>query len=219
MRLQPIAPRLAVAVLLAAPTSSPALERPTAEELRQYRADGSLQERIRRARALGNHRVRPDVAAHAAHRFALARSKAGLVGGQAAPPPAWQGMPTKGNVRIFALLVAFADRPPVNSPASIGARLFGDGDGGYPYESLRNYYRRSSHGALELGGATLGWYTTPYPRSDVVDNESLIREALASFDPGHDFSQYDNDGDGAIDYFLVIWTGPNNGWGNFWWAY
>ena len=48
---------------------------PTAEEVRQYRADGSLQKRIRRARALGNHRVRPDVAAHAAYRLALARSK------------------------------------------------------------------------------------------------------------------------------------------------
>lgn len=34
-----------------------------------------------------------------------------------------------------------------------------------------------------------------------------------------DFSQFDNDGDGQIEYFIVIWTGPNNGWSNFWWGY
>ena len=36
---------------------------------------------------------------------------------------------------------------------------------------------------------------------------------------GHDFTQYDNDGDGAIDYLVVIWSGPHNGWANFWWGY
>ena len=49
--------------------------------------------------------------------------------------------------------------------------------------------------------------------------ESLIKEALDSFDGAQDFSRFDNDGDGAIDYFVVIWSGPDNGWANFWWGY
>ena len=49
--------------------------------------------------------------------------------------------------------------------------------------------------------------------------ESLIKEALDSFDAAQDFSPFDNDGDGAIDYFVVIWAGPDNGWANFWWGY
>jgi len=50
--------------------------------------------------------------------------------------------------------------------------------------------------------------------------EALIKEALTFFDAqGHDFSRYDNDGNGTIDYFIVVWSGPNNGWANFWWGY
>ena len=50
--------------------------------------------------------------------------------------------------------------------------------------------------------------------------ETLIKEALNYFhSQGHDFSQYDNNGDGLIDYFCVFWTGPDNGWANFWWGY
>ena len=39
------------------------------------------------------------------------------------------------------------------------------------------------------------------------------------YDASHDFSQYDNDGDGVIDYFCVIWTGPDRGWGSVWWVW
>jgi len=36
---------------------------------------------------------------------------------------------------------------------------------------------------------------------------------------GHDFTQYDNDGNGAIDYLIVIWAGPHGAWASFWWGY
>ena len=127
-------------------------------------------------------------------------------------------MPTKGNVKILALLIAFNDIAPANTAASIDGKLFGDGlPADAPRESVRNYYRRASFNQLEIGGNTLGWYTTAYPRSSVTQTragrETLIKEALNSFNAaGHDFAQYDNDGDGAIDYFVVIWTGPDNGW-------
>jgi M6 family metalloprotease-like protein len=105
-------------------------------------------------------------------------------------------------------------------------RLFGAGNpADAPLESLAAFYRRSSYGLLELsGGSTLGWYRTSYNRSAIAQTltgrESLIKEALNYFQgQGYDFSQYDNNGDGMIDYFIVIWTGPDNGWGKFWWGY
>ena len=48
----------------------------------------------------------------------------------------------------------------------------------------------------------------------------LIEEAMAALDAsGFDFAPYDNDRDGYIDTLYVKWTGPNNGWSGFWWAY
>jgi M6 family metalloprotease-like protein len=211
---------LAPVVLVAAAVPGvQALEKPTPEEIERYRRDGSLAERLQRAYALGNHKVRPGLAADAAYRLRLELWRQGRISERPLPPPGWQGMPTKGNVKVFALLVSFADYSPTNTPASIAGKLFGNGSGTPPYESVRNFYRRSSYYQLEIGGTTLGWYRTAYPRSSVTDPEALIEEALSSFDAGHDFAQYDNDGDGYIDYFLVIWTGPHTGWGSLWWAW
>jgi M6 family metalloprotease-like protein len=47
----------------------------------------------------------------------------------------------------------------------------------------------------------------------------MISEALRSFDDNHDFSQYDNNGDGFIDGLNVLYSGQSGGWSSFWWAY
>jgi M6 family metalloprotease-like protein len=195
------------------------MERPSPGEIDRYRRDGSLAARLKRAHELGNDRVKPGLAAAAAYRLRRELWRQGRVSGLPAPPTGWQGMPTKGNVKVFALLISFSDYGPTNTPASIAGKLFGNGTDAPPYESVRNYYRRSSYNQLEIGGTTLGWYRTAYPRSSVTSPESLIKEALSSFDATTDFSQYDNDGDGTIDYFLVLWTGPDTGWGSLWWGW
>jgi len=212
-------------VVLAVP-SVQALEKPSRSEIARYRLDGSLGARLQRAYELGNHKADPDLVADAAYRLQLEQWRQGQILEPPAPPPARKGMPTTGTVKILALLIAFSDYAPAaaNTNVSIDGKLFGSGTGVAPYESLRNYYRRASFSQLEIGGSTLGWYTTTYPRSSVpqttAGREALIKEALNSFDAaGHDFSQYDNDADGAVDYFVVIWTGPDNGWANFWWGY
>ncbi len=153
-----------------------ALERPSAEALRRYRADGSFKERTERAREIGNHKVKPGLVASANYRLQMGQWRQGRLKQRPTPPPAWQGMPTTGTVRIFALLIAFSDYPFSNSQASIDSKLFGDGSGGAPYESLRNFYRRSSYNQLEIAGATLGWYTTAYPRSSVTQTTAGPRE-------------------------------------------
>lgn len=206
--------------------SSSALEPPRPGQIEQYRKDGTLAERVAAAEALGNHRVAPRLLLDARNRLH------NLVTGEDhpeafTPPTCWQGgLPSHGNPKILTLLIAFSDTPPVTGDTQplIDSKLFGDGTAGPPNDSLRNYYRRSSYDQLDIGGNALGWYTTAYPRSSVsqtdTGRENLIKEALSYYDSqGHDFSQYDNDGDGRIDYFAVIWTGTHGAWASFWWGY
>lgn len=47
----------------------------------------------------------------------------------------------------------------------------------------------------------------------------MLSEALGGPNANHDYSQYDNDGDGDIDLVTILYAGPNTGWGSFWWAY
>lgn len=219
---------ISTVIALAVPAA--ALEPPTQAELASYLRDGSYAQRLANARALGNHIFDPALLAgfrsRLLERRAKLASRAGVVPTEELELPSGRtgGLPSRGAVSVFALLIDFSDFPAVNSPAVIGSKLFGDGDGGYPYESLRNYYRRASYGRLEIGGSVLGWYRPAATRASMAmtttAREALIREALTAFDAqGHDFSRYDNDGNGVIDYFVVVWAGPNNGWGNFWWGY
>lgn len=200
------------------------LEPPTAEQLERYRADGSLQRRIEAAKAFGNHLVSQGLVRDFLRRMGR---YTGQVEGEVKIGRVEVGsrMPTTGIVRIFVLPIAFSDYPSNNSVTSLNRTIFGVGDHDYyPYDGLRTFYSRSSYGQLELTGTVLDWYTTPYPRSDVqVDSagrDALIVEALNYHKArGHDFSQYDNNGDGVIDYFAVIWTGPSGDWATFWWGY
>jgi M6 family metalloprotease-like protein len=142
-----------------------------------------------------------------------------------APPPGRRGTPTIGEVKVFALLLEFNDMPHANSQQTIHTALFGSPAAGAPYESLAAYYKRASYDLLDLsGGATLGWYKVNKNRAQVsktaLGREAIIKEALTHFqNQGHDFSQYDNDNNGVIDYFMVFWTGPDTGWSSFWWGY
>ena len=211
-----------------------ALEPAPNEEIRSMRDTGEFPKRLDFAKSLGNHKVDSFVLKRAIlkqqRKFLQDQHRSmeeiNRVAPLPAPPPAWQGMPSTGNVRAFALLIEFSDVTHTNSQTDIHSKLFGEGNSAdSPYESLARYYSRASYNQLDLrNGTTLGWYQTGYPRSSVpqttTGRENLIKEALNHFDAqGHDFSQYDNNGDGAIDYFIVIWTGPENGWGNFWWGY
>lgn len=220
-------------LLAAAATSAIAMQLPRPGEIEQLQASGELENRRKFAEEIGNNRIDPELvkkAVNKAKRKALeqqgfAPGDVDQMTGTYAPPPAWSGMPTTGSVKIFALLIDFNEYPAVTSLANVHNMLFGAGNSSdAPYESLAAYYSRSSYGLLDFsGGATLGWYRAGN-RSAVaqtpVGRDSLIKNALNYYDAqGHDFSQYDNNGDGKIDYFLVIWTGDAGAWASFWWGY
>jgi M6 family metalloprotease-like protein len=206
-----------------------ALEPPTKAQLARYRLDGTLAGRVAKARAFGNHRIPQRIKERMddkLRRLSLLRDGTPIKAASRilAPPSAWRGMPTSGTVKVLALLISFNDYPGVTTPEYFTNRLFGDGVGGPPFDSLRDFYVRSSYDQLTIEGNVLGWYQAPYARSTVAETDTgrqnLIKEALNYYNTqGHDFSQYDNDGDGAIDYFCVFWTGPHGEWAEFWWGY
>ncbi len=215
-------------------TTLSALERPDPQEIQKLRETKELSTRLEFVKTLGNHKIDNFLLQKALNRAerkllefkGVKKEEIDIKAPMMAPPPAWQGMPTKGNVKILAILIEFQDETQTNTRNYIHSNLFGNGDPARsPYESLATYYNRSSYNQLNLGsGNTLGWYQTSYNRTAVnqtrAGRENLIKEVLNHFDSlGHDFSQYDNDGDGVIDYFIVIWAGPDNGWANFWWGY
>lgn len=215
-------------LLLSAAGAAFALQKPTRAQLETYEQDGTLAARQAFARSLGTNRFAPGAVA----RFKRDRQLKALLGRGLAPaaaaaqlPPAdWGGMPVTGTPKVLVLLIEFGDYAHTNSSTTVNTQVFGAGVGGPPAESLKNFYSRSSYGLLTITGNTLGWYNTTLPRGNIPETvagrEALIKQALNYYDGiGHDFSQYDNDGDGAVDYFAVIWTGPDNGWGNFWWGY
>jgi len=208
------------------------LEPPTREQIQRYKQDGTYPARVAAAKAIGNHLMDREVMTYLNYKVKrLALEAQGLSQEQIdrllAPPPGRRGMPTTGTVKVLAILIAFSDYAPVTSVESIAQKLFGPEDSqssSFPYESLRAYYRRSSYYQLDIQGEVLGWYTTSYPRSSVTETstgrQNLIKEVLNYYNQqGHDFSQYDNDNDGYIDYFLVFWTGPHGEWASFWWGY
>jgi M6 family metalloprotease-like protein len=209
------------------------MQPPSKIEYEKLKDSGEFPTRLALARSTGNHQIDNFLLRRAILRTArsyyqshdVSMTEIDRRAPLLAPPPAWLGMPTVGKVSMFALLIEFADIPHTNSESVINSALFGKPSTGMPYESLAAYYERASYGKLDFsGGNTLGWYKTNKNRADVVQDtagrEALIKEALTYFEQqGHDFKRYDNNGDGIVDYFMVFWTGADNGWSNFWWGY
>jgi M6 family metalloprotease-like protein len=220
-----------VALFLSISQSTLANEPPRPGEIEYLKQTGQYEERLAAARAIGNDQVDPDLlnrAIYRTQRDALIQQGVNPEGILSTPPSSWSLLPTRGNVKVFALLIDFIDYPGYDTKDQINSALFADGsllpNNTFPYESLKNYYQRSSYGQLDFSsGVTLGWYHAPYNRSTVTmtstGRQNLIKEALNSLGGSVDFAQFDNDGNGQIEYFIVIWTGPNNGWSNFWWGY
>ena len=204
-------------------------EPPTPAQVAQYKADGTWARRLANAYAIGNHKAAPGMAEYANWRIEqLVRRAAGLPETLEPPPARQGGLPTSGSPNVLVLLVEFPDYPHYanQTQADVDDKFFQDGAGNYPYESVHNYFDRASYGALDIQGNVLGWYTAAHNRSYYealgmgYGQEALFMEALDYFNAqGHDFTQYDNDGNGTLDSVYLKYTGPDTGWSGFWWAY
>jgi len=217
-RVRWLARGLGCAAALAA-AAGMALEPPRPGELDALRAQGLFAQQLAAARALSNDVTDAVLVKHLYNKLARAQ---GLPGEPEARAKISANFRSIGTNKVLILLAGFRDYTNAVSATTVSNMCFGSGTAGqYPRESLRNYYERASYGNLVIEGAVLGWYICTNNRS-YYDGSNLrvIREIVEHYDAaGHDFSQYDNDGDGDIDYFALFWTGPVGAWASFWWGY
>jgi M6 family metalloprotease-like protein len=147
-------------------------------------------------------------------------------------PKSTARFPSLGTSRTFCLLLEFPEYPHYFTQESIQSILFGEGTDQCSFHSLKHYYELSSYGHLNVEGMAYGWHMASHPRNWYHPDDSqsysfegerqtqLVEEAILAYDAqGEDFSQYDGDGDGSVDYFLVVYTGPVGDWATFWWGY
>jgi M6 family metalloprotease-like protein len=140
--------------------------------------------------------------------------------------------PSLGTSKTFCLLLEFPEYPHYFPQEDVQNNLFGEGTDSFTYRSLHHYYEVSSYGLLNVAGQAYGWHMASHPRAwyhpdDSLDygyswdrQAQLVEEAILAYDArGEDFSQYDGDGDGSVDYFLAVYTGPVGDWATFWWGY
>ncbi|HES58560.1 MAG TPA: M6 family metalloprotease domain-containing protein, partial [Firmicutes bacterium] len=146
-------------------------------------------------------------------------------------------LPSMGTDYMFVLLVEFPyDVVPEYqgyfTNTHVDDMAFGAGEPSVWYRGLHYYYDKSSYQQLNIDGDVYGWHTASKNRdyyhpldnnsysTDTERRQELIWEAIMAADAaGADFSKYDNDGDGVMDEFAVLWTGPHGAWASFWWGY
>jgi M6 family metalloprotease-like protein len=146
-------------------------------------------------------------------------------------PKGTASLPSLGTARTFCLYIDFPDYPSWFTGAQLDFRLFDQGDTAYYYRSLQWYYQQASYNNLTIEGAVYK-HRASHNRTYYHPNNSnffapqearrreLLTEAINEADAsGVDFSQYDNDGDGVVDYYLVVYCGPVGAWSSYWWGY
>jgi M6 family metalloprotease-like protein len=132
-------------------------------------------------------------------------------------------IPTMGNQKLLVLPVIVSDyaTPPVerNTAAKLSDFLFGTPSG---RRTVTNYFAQASRGAtagaLQWSGDVMEWRTINHSNTAssqtsgselMLGSDPIVREALQAFDADIDYSKYDSNGDGCIDWLLVVHSGPD----------
>jgi M6 family metalloprotease-like protein len=146
-------------------------------------------------------------------------------------PKSTASLPCLGTARTFCLFIDFPDYNRWFTPAQLDFRLFDQGDNAYYYRSLQWYYQQASYNNLTVEGAVYQhrashnrtYYhpnnSTYFAPQEARRRELLTEAILAADAAGADFSQYDNDGNGVVDSYMVVYCGPVGAWASYWWGY
>ncbi|MBL8926773.1 MAG: M6 family metalloprotease domain-containing protein [Pseudonocardia sp.] len=126
--------------------------------------------------------------------------------------------PLRGTVRVAVILVDFADRRMTQTAAHFQDLFFSAGV--LPHGSVKEYYTDVTGGLVTLDGVVVGPYRMPQTLAWYAANGSgigkngtpfrspqMAHDAAVAADPAIDFSQYDNDGNGYVDAFIVVHAG------------
>lgn len=118
-----------------------------------------------------------------------------------------QVMPSLGTAKPLVLLIDFPDykRPRFISAQGMEEALFDLEN----RDSLGAWYYQSSYGSLTIDGTVLDWYRMEKDRGDYQSDREIMEEVLNYYihEEGLDLSEYDGDGDGAVDSLYVLWAG------------
>jgi immune inhibitor A len=120
-----------------------------------------------------------------------------------------QAPPAAGIQRALVLLVSFSDVPAQTAEGFFDTIVFGAAR-----PSMDHYFREVSDGLFGLTTldlpSTQGWYSLPGTKADYnvdLSLQAMVQDAVAAADPSVDFSPYDNDGDGLVDFLIIVHTG------------
>jgi len=90
------------------------------------------------------------------------------------------------------------------------------------WESVASYYKKSSHGKLDITFDIAEKYTTKYSYTtyqNSMGDHDAMKEALDYLNPSIDFSDYDFNSDGYIDSVIFIYSKAYNYNTDPWWAW
>jgi len=132
-----------------------------------------------------------------------------------------------GNLKALVVLVEFPEgnpllHEPVSTVSYYEEMLFGTGKLNKGRVSFRDFYRENSRGKLDITGSVVGWYSAKRELSYYTNwaggigegarTGELISEcvdyAAGWFDD--DLTQFDSNGDGYVDLFMVIHAGKGS---------
>src|SRR5437762_12680151 len=123
--------------------------------------------------------------------------------------------PKKRKMHAIALLVDFSDNKGMRRPKDFEKLLFDKAN----QNSMANFYRQLSYGALDVTGEVIGYVRAPQPYSYYTASESgtgsnypqntpgLLNDALTIFCRNDNLARFDTDNDGFVDAIFLIHAG------------
>ncbi len=117
--------------------------------------------------------------------------------------PIDNAFPSTGTRKMLVILAAFSDKAFVKTNANFNTIM------NVGTTSFKSYYLANSYNALDVTTTVVGPYTIPMTMSaaDANTRDFIARAVDAANTAGLDFSQFDNNGDGAMDSLYVIHAG------------
>ncbi|MFF9060263.1 M6 family metalloprotease domain-containing protein [Streptomyces sp. NPDC014882] len=127
--------------------------------------------------------------------------------------------PLSGVVRVVVVLADFQDKPMTTDREHFEKLFFSLGE--LPHGSVRDYYREVTHGLVDIVGEIIGPVRMPQKLSWYANDnfgigrptgqaraQIMARDAAVVANPLVNYAPYDNDGNGFVDAFMVLHSGP-----------
>lgn len=125
--------------------------------------------------------------------------------------------PTIGNINLLVIPVRLKGYDLKNEGGvrqDIYTSFFGDSND-LAFESVASYFKKSSYGAVSIGGCVTDWYDTTYDVNITQDETALLVEdatnwAKQQYKSDLDFTIFDSNKDGFLDGVVLVYNAPSS---------